>query len=184
MSLLPDSPNMLAFATVDLAVNSLTVLGSGGVNLTPGGGSVTGSAANTITAAATLTASQSGAELTPSALGGTLFTLPAPVVGLRFRLRPQVANTTGSCKVITNVGTVFLMGAISYGIADTTPGANPGPKFTAADGSTHVSIAMNGTTTGGLVGTDVSFLCVSTTKWLVSGNVFASGTITTPFATS
>lgn len=137
-----------------------------------------------ITAATTLTAAQSGSTGVMSALTGTLYTLPAPQVGLSYDFFVSVSNTSGSHKVLTNSASVFLVGAISYGILDTTPGATPGPKFTSADGSTIRSIAMNGSTTGGVLGTYFTVKCISTTQWLISGLVIASGTISTPFATS
>ncbi len=150
------------------------------------GGTVTfngGRLNNIITAATTLTAAQSGSTCILSDLTGTLYTLPAAQVGLTYSFFVSVSNTSGSHKVITPAS-VFLVGAISYGIVDTTPAANPGPKFTGADGSTIRSIAMNGSTTGGVVGTYFEVKCISTTQWMISGLVIASGTISTPFATS
>jgi hypothetical protein len=147
-------------------------------------GSKSGGTKSVVSTAATLTASQSTTLCVFSTAAGQLYTLPAPVVGLSFDFFVQTTATSLSHKVITNAGTVFLVGAISYGILDTTPGANPGPKFTAADGSTIVSIAMNGSTTGGVAGTYFTCTCISATQWLISGLVIASGTISTPFSTS
>lgn len=147
-------------------------------------GSRQGGVSNVITAAATLTAAQSTSTCVMSSLTGTLFTLPAPKVGLSFDFFVLTANTSGSAKVITDASTTFLVGAISYGDLDTTPSATAGPKFTAADGSTIRSIAMNGTTTGGLAGTYFTVRCITATQWLITGLVIASGTIATPFATS
>ena len=147
-------------------------------------GSKVGGSKNVLTAAASLTAAQSTSLCVFSTAAGQLYTLPAPAVGLSFDFFVQTTATSLSHKVITNTGTVFLLGAISYGILDTTPGANPGPKFTAADGSSMVSIAMNGTTTGGVAGTYFTVTCISATLWAISGLVIASGTISTPFATS
>ena len=138
---------------------------------------------NVITAAATLTAAQSGSLCIMSDLTGTLYTLPAASVGLNFTFFVSVTNTSGAHKVITPAS-VFLVGAIDYGVLDTTPAANPGPKFTSADGTTIRSISMNGTTTGGLFGTAFTVVCISSTQWAIQGQVIASGTISTPFATS
>jgi hypothetical protein len=54
----------------------------------------------------------------------------------------------------------------------------------AFDGSTHVACTMNGTTTGGLIGTTLRFRAISTTVWFVTGVILGSGTIATPAATS
>lgn len=147
------------------------------------GKTITGGVVNVITAAATLTAAQSGSLCIMPDLTGTLYTLPAATVGLTFNFFVSVTNTSGAHKVITPAS-VFLVGAISYGIVDTTPGANPGPKFTGADGSTIRSISMNGSTTGGVIGTAFTVTCISSTQWAIYGLVIASGTISTPFATS
>jgi hypothetical protein len=53
-----------------------------------------------------------------------------------------------------------------------------------ADGTTIRSISMNGTTTGGLLGTWFRFTALSTTQWMVTGIDQGSGTVATPFATS
>ncbi len=136
-----------------------------------------------ITTGMTLGTNQSGALCILSDLTGTLYTLPASTVGLTYDFFVSVSNTSGAHKIITPAA-VFLVGAIDYGIVDTTPGANPGPKFTGADGTTIRSISMNGTTTGGVVGTTLRVTCISATQWKISGYVIASGTISTPFATS
>lgn len=164
-----------------LVVTGATTLNG---NLVMGAGkTITGGVQNVITAAATLTAAQSGSLCVMPDLTGTLYTLPAATVGLTFSFFVSVSNTSGSHKVITPAS-VFLVGAIMYGVVDTTPAANPGPKFTGADGTTIRSIAMNGSTTGGVVGTAFNVTCISATQWAIEGLVVASGTISTPFATS
>lgn len=131
-----------------------------------------------------LTAAQSGSTILFDRAAGTIFTLPTPAIGLNYQFLVLTSVTSNNHKIITSAGTVFLKGAIAYGILDTTPGANPGPKYTAADGSTILAITMNGTTTGGLFGTVLNVVCNSATNWIITGNVIASGTIATPFATS
>ncbi len=154
---------------------------SGGMTIT---GTKQGGTKNVISTASTLTAANSTSLCVFSTAAGQIYTLPAPVVGLTFDFFVQTTATSLSHKVITSGASIYLVGAISYGILDTTPAANPGPKFTAADGSSIVSIAMNGSTTGGVQGTYFTVTCISATLWLISGLVIASGTISTPFATS
>jgi len=182
--MLPQSPDMVRFVTCDLAVNSLTTLGTGVTNLSSGTVAFRTPTVSGSGATVTLTAAQSGSVIAFDLATGIVFTLPAPVAGLNFTFITPVTVTSNSYKIITNVGTVFLVGAVSYGILDTTPGAAPGPKFTAANGSSHVAITMNGSTTGGLQGTELFLSCYSATLWHISGQVIASGTIATPFATS
>lgn len=134
--------------------------------------------------ATTLTASQSGAVCFWDAAAGFTYTLPAPVVGLRFTFLVSVTATSSNHKLITDAGTTFLKGSVLQAVEDTTPGANPGPKDFLFNGSTHVACTMNGTTTGGLFGTRIEVIAISSTVWAITGYVKASGTIATPAATS
>ena len=135
-------------------------------------------------ATVTLTAAQSNSLCLFDRAAGIVYTLPAPAVGLKFRFFVATTITSNSAKVITNAGTVFLLGTISYSVVDATPGATGGPKFTSANGTTHVAITQNGTTTGGIAGTYFECSCISSTVWMLTGLVVASSTIATPFATS
>lgn len=127
-----------------------------------------------------LTQAQSGALVIFDRAAGIVFTLPAPVVGTTFRFAFLTSITSGSGKVITNAGTVFLLGSM---ISIDTDSANVTVGFT-ADGSTILSSAMNGTTTGGLKGTYFELTCISSTIWVCEGTVLGNGTVATPFATS
>jgi hypothetical protein len=137
-----------------------------------------------LTAARTLTGLESGADVVFNAAAGFTVTLPAPVVGLRFRFLVGVTNTSSNHKIITDAGTTFLKGSVLQAVEDTTPAANPGPKDFLLNGTSHVAITMNGSTTGGLFGTVIEMVCITSTIWLVTGYVKASGTIATPAATS
>jgi hypothetical protein len=53
-----------------------------------------------------------------------------------------------------------------------------------ANGSTHLAVSMNGTTTGGILGTQFRVTCLSSTRWAITGINFGSGVVATPFATS
>lgn len=131
-----------------------------------------------------LTQSQSGSTCLFDRAAGIVYTLPAPVVGLNFTFFVKTTITSNNAKIITNAASVFLIGTVSAALEATTPGATAGPKNFSADGSTHVACTMNGTTTGGIIGSYVYVECITTTQWLVTGLLEASGTIATPFATS
>lgn len=107
---------------------------------------------------------------------GIVFTLPAPVPGLVYDLVATVSVTSNSYKIITSSASVFLIGAATI--------LATGSTVFSADGTTHRAVTMNGTTTGGLRGSTIRFLCVSPTQWLVDGNLIGSGTQATPFTTS
>ena len=132
------------------------------------------------TAAATLTAEESGALCLWNAAAGFTYTLPAPQVGLTFDFLVTVSVTSVAAKVITNAGTVFLVG----GFLQHPDAAADVSVVRAANGTTHVAWSGNGTTTGGLIGDTVSVTCISATQWAVSGYGTATGAEATPFATS
>lgn len=144
-------------------------------------GAVSGQKNNVISgqgATATLTAAQSGSVVLFDSAAGIVYTLPAPVVGLYFDFVITVSITSNNAKVITDTGTTLLTGQVLNAVA-----AGTSTTFI-ANGSTHIAITQNGTTTGGLIGTQFRMTCVSTTDWNVTGTILGSGTIATPFATS
>lgn len=130
----------------------------------------------------TLTADQSGATIFLNKADGVVITLPAPVVGLSFTFVALTSVTSNSYKVITNAGTVFIKGLL---VSVDTDSTNALAYDQVGNGSTHVAITMNGTTTGGLIYTNFQLVCMSSTVWgVVRGTNFGSGSVATPFATS
>lgn len=151
-------------------------------NVSIGGSLTTAGQTSTIIsgqgATATLTAAQSGSTALFDRAAGIVYTLPAPVVGLRFTFLVTVSVTSNSDKVITDAGTTLLLGSIAEA---TSAGA---ANLYVGNGTTHISTLMNGTTTGGLAGTRLEFVCVNATQWTVNGWNNASGTIATVFSTT
>lgn len=139
---------------------------------------ISGQAATT-----TLREDQSGSILLLDRAAGEVITLPPAKVGLSFQVVATVSVTSNVYKIITANSTTFLVGSYGSYDTDTTTTANAVQYFT-GNGSTHVSLSMNGTTTGGLAGTNLKFTCISTTQWLVEGNNLGSGSVATAFATS
>lgn len=134
---------------------------------------------STYTTTQALTAAQSGSVILWNAAAGFTITLPAPVVGVQFLLAVLTSVTSSNHKVITDASTTFLVGGLALGeVAATTA-----PLFP-ANGSTIRSVTMNGTTTGGLIGTYMELTCINSTQWLIQGQVLGSGSLATPFATS
>lgn len=133
-------------------------------------GVVNGSSGNT-----TLTATGSGSTFLFDTAAGITYTLPAPVIGASYKFVVTTSVTSSNHKVITNAGTVLLQGVITS--ATTTASV-----FESVIGSSNISVTMNGSTTGGLVGTQLEFQCLSATLWQVFGTNFTSSTTGTPFA--
>lgn len=145
------------------------------VGIASGGAPVSGSGATV-----TLTAAQSGSKIMFDRAAGIVFTLPAPQVGLSYEFYTPVTVTSNAYKVITNTGTVLLIGG--YSSIDTD--SSEADLYMRGNGTDHVSVSMNGSTTGGLIGTALTFTCVSSLLWLVEGKVHCSGNPASAFATS
>lgn len=131
-------------------------------------------------ATVTLTSAQSGATALFDRAAGIVYTLPAPVVGLEFTFMVLTSITSGAGKIITDSASTFLNGSL---INIDTDSSNAVAAWT-ADGTTIRAISMNGTTSGGLLGTWFKATCISSTIWLINGIDQGSGVVITPFATS
>lgn len=128
----------------------------------------------------TLSVDESFSTILLDRASGIVVTLPLAVPGLTYDFIVTTAVTSNSYKVITGAGTELLIGGYTNIDTDTS---NAVAAFT-GNGSTHIAVTMNGTTTGGLAGTKLRFTCLSTTRWEVEGINLGSGTVATAFATS
>lgn len=130
------------------------------------------------TSTLTLNSYQSGALVLLDRAAGATITLPAPQAGMHFTFVVVTSASTGSYKVITDAATTFMMGSLGVPVSTGTQ------KLFFADGTTIVSVNLNGTTTGGLLGGSFEAVCLDGTQWQIFGNVEGSGTVATPFAIS
>ena len=125
----------------------------------------------------TLRTNESGGIFLWDAATGVSFTLPAPVAGMKFTFLVSVSVTSNAHLVVTDAATTFIGGGIQQMI-DTTSVSEG--QF--GDPTSDVTISMNGTTTGGLIGTRIVLEAISSTVWNASGLVASSGTLSTPYA--
>lgn len=105
------------------------------------------------------------------------FVLPALTaanIGIFYDFESTVAATTTT---ITAGAADLLTGGLA-GQSTTAGGAD----FFAPDVSDDLVITLNGTTTGGAIGTRIRLEGISATRWLVSGYTNGSGTLLTPFS--
>jgi hypothetical protein len=93
-------------------------------------------------------------------------------VGATFTFFVETAAT--DMDILTD-GTDKFVGGVYTGVDDAT-----GKTF--ISGATNDVITMNGTTTGGLVGSIVKCTAMATAKYAVEGIILGSGTLVTPFA--
>jgi hypothetical protein len=133
----------------------------------------------------TLAAADSGSINLFDSAAGITYTLPAtPVAGQNFEFIWTVTQTSSNHVVTAGAG-IFLLGAVGmFSGEDVTPSATLGPKMFAGNGTTHIKVTMNGTTTGGGAGSWLRFRALSATQWFVYGIVKSpSGSIATIFST-
>lgn len=128
----------------------------------------------------TLNENESGSIALFDRAAGIVYTLPTAKPGMVFDFMVTTTVTSNAAKVITAVGTELLIGGYTNVDTDTS---NAVAVFT-GNGSTHVAVSMNGTTTGAVAGTRLRFTCLSSTRWMVEGIVLGTGVVATAFATS
>lgn len=128
----------------------------------------------------TLNENESGSIALFDRAAGIVYTLPTAKPGMVFDFIVTTTVTSNAAKVITAVGTELLIGGYTNVDTDTS---NAVAAFT-GNGSTHVAVSMNGTTTGAVAGTRLRFTCLSSTRWMVEGIVLGTGVVATAFATS
>jgi len=127
----------------------------------------------------TLLNKESGAMCCFDVASGVTYTLPTPVAGMTFEFVTTVTITSGSAKILTNLATEFLLGAVSL----VNDAATTAESFL-ANGTSARSVNGNGTTTGGVAGDCYRIVAISATQWFLSGVMINSGTAATPIATS
>jgi len=135
-----------------------------------------GQGAADLTADTTLTVNaHAGRVLTTNDADGkfTLPTITSDNIGSTFTFYVETAATDMDIKTD---GTDKFVGGLFTGVNDNANGK------TFISGASNDVITMNGTTTGGLVGSTVTATAIATAKYVVSGVILGSGTLVTPFA--
>ena len=129
-----------------------------------------------------LSVAQSGALVIFADITGGIVILPTPVKGCWFEFMVELARTSNATTIRTkDAAAESLLGSVISG-SETVGEAND--VFT-ANGSTHDKISMNGTTTGGEVGSRFVLTALSTTQWLIKGvNQGSGGAVVDPFAST
>jgi hypothetical protein len=133
---------------------------------------------NVTTATKALTVDDNGITLNLKKADGIAVTLPACQVGLKYKVLVGTSVTSNALTVATSAATELFVGGPVTGLAS---GGATAFLF-AADESNDDTFSMNGTTTGGLLGTTLTFECISSTRWLVSGVNIGSGSLATSFS--
>lgn len=154
-----------------------------GINLTDyiiSGNRVNIISANSIdtAGAVSLTVAQSGSTILLDKADGLTITLPVDAVGLTYKFVSTVNLTSSNYVIQGNASSDLFKGGVLL-IDDATPEVATMFK---PDNNDDYILTMNGTTTGGEIGTDINITCVASNVWYVSGTIAANGTLATPFS--
>ena len=128
----------------------------------------------------TLTVKEAGSLCLFDRAAGVVYTLPnitANTIGMFFDFRTVVTITSNAAKTQTANAATFILGDVQMilvGAATTLA--------VAWNGSSHVAISSNGSTTGGVIGDQYRLTAINTTQWLIEGIVSGTGALATPAA--
>tara|TARA_B100000287_G_scaffold380246_1_gene383837 strand:- start:620 stop:1108 length:489 start_codon:yes stop_codon:yes gene_type:complete len=124
----------------------------------------------------TLTKADSGKTLVLNRAGGIVLTLPAPEVGMAFKI--VVGTTfTGAGQIQTNSTDVLYQGGLQL----VDPATAGDTNFFAADVSNDDTIDLGKIEQGWLQGGVINLVAVSSTRWHVDGRLLGDATLETPF---
>lgn len=129
-----------------------------------------------------LTAAQSGAKILVDDAAGLDFTLPAissTDIGTTFEFFVTESITSNSFRVTAAAGDL-MTGSIL--LVDDTAAYTAPQCVVKKPATSFLVMTMNGTTTGGKIGTMVRFTATSATQWFVEGTANGSGVLATPFS--
>lgn len=127
-----------------------------------------------------LSVDESGALCVHGSATGAAWVLPDAEAGVWFEFLATVSVTASDVYTITCATGDFIIGVIVGG--NLTIGAS-GDPFT-ANGTSHLAISQNGSTTGGLIGDNIVLTAINGTQWVLTQSVsVGSGTNLTPFTT-
>lgn len=126
---------------------------------------------------------ESGSLIVLDRAAGIVITLPAPnkQVGIYYDFIAKTSVSSNAYKIITNSSSVYVLGSVLSIDTDTS---NTIAAFVSGSTGTAVAISMNGTTTGGLVGSRYRATSIDATHWLIEGVNYGSASVSTPFANS
>lgn len=131
----------------------------------------------------TLSAAQSGMTFLFDRAAGIVYTLPKPVPGMTFDFVITVTITSNAATVQTDGASTFIQGNILGSVSGAASNGAANLTGWVCNGTSHIKVTMNGTTTGGILGTRLHFVAVSATVWQVDGLAIQTVAIATPCST-
>jgi hypothetical protein len=129
----------------------------------------------------TLTAAQCGEAFALDAATGVVYILPStfPTIGCTYDFYVTTSVTSNSHEIETGSASHFFQGTPIYVVA---AGGNAATFY--CNGTTHIALKTNGTTTGGLQGSHIKVTVISSTVAVLDGTNAGSGTLATACSTT
>jgi hypothetical protein len=129
-----------------------------------------------------LTTAQSGSKILINAAAGVDVTLPAIAtadIGTTFEFFITTSVTSNSFRITAQAGD--LMAGSIYLSNDTAAYTAP-QGVVVKPATSFLVMTMNGTTTGGKIGTRVRLIATGANQWFIEGVANGSGVLATPFS--
>jgi hypothetical protein len=124
-----------------------------------------------------LTAEDSGKTIVLAKADGVAVSLPLAEAGLKYKFFVAVSVTSNAYSITgENVNDKFI-GVVSMVDTDSADAHTDAIPDVVDDDV----LTMNGSTQGGLIGTEIELECIAANRWFVRGVIRASGSVATPF---
>lgn len=135
----------------------------------------------------TLNEYESGSLVLFDRAAGITYTLPssASATGVTYDFLVTAVPASTAKYIITTNGTQKLIGSVDVLPRTANPGASSSPvTWTAGTdaGSSYIKISMDGSTTGGIIGSYLTLTALSSNTWYVTGMTVGTLTLATPFS--
>ena len=130
----------------------------------------------------TITAAQSGTLFVLAKASGITFTLPTAVVGLTYEFFVSTSITSNNYGIDTDGTDLFAGIVLNVDKDQAYTSATALQAICKGNGSSHIHIDMDGSTTGGLLGSRISVTAISSAVWLVEGIIHGDSNVTTIFS--
>jgi hypothetical protein len=126
----------------------------------------------------TLTADDSGKTIVLDKADGVAVALPITEVGLKFKFVVKTTVTSVGYILTAGKATDLFIGAVTMVDTDSSD------TFTdqVPDVTNDDVMTLNGSTTGGLIGSYFELECIAETRWWVSGVLRHTSNVANPFA--
>ena len=128
-----------------------------------------------------ITATESGTVFVLAKADGITFTLPTAAIGLTYEFFVSTSCTSNNYGVDTD-GTDNFEGVMINIDKDQAYTSTEALQAICIASGTQTHIDLNGSTTGGLVGSRFSVTAINTDRWLVEGMLHGDSNVTTCFS--